>query len=92
MHPPFIIVGNSGDEKVLSQENMGPATIEREGRRIRRMIVANRSASTVEISASAVTRVTEKTATNRLFEGQCRVRCPVAFMTLTPNHCYLRLQ
>lgn len=74
MYPPFIIVGNSGDEKILSQEYMCPTTIERAGRCIRRMTRANRTASAAEIPASAVTRITEKTVTSQLLEGQLRDR------------------
>ena len=68
------------------------ATTARDDRRIRRMAVANRTASAAEITASVGSRVTRRTVTNRCLEGQLRARRPVAFLPLTPNHCHLRLQ
>lgn len=65
-------------------------TTEREDRRVRRMAVANRTASAAEIRAAVGTTVTQRTVTNRLLQGQLRARRPVACIPLTPNHCRLR--
>ncbi|GBM96407.1 hypothetical protein AVEN_24713-1 [Araneus ventricosus] len=62
----------------------------REDRRVRRMAVAHRTASTVEIRAAVGPLVTQRTVTNRLLQGQLRARCPVACILLTPNHGCLR--
>lgn len=57
------------------------ATTEREVRRIRCMAVAHRTASAAEVKAFVDPRVTQQTVTNRLFEGQLRVRRPVLVHT-----------
>ncbi|GBM50393.1 hypothetical protein AVEN_97216-1 [Araneus ventricosus] len=65
-------------------------TTEREDRRVRRIAVANRTASAAEIRAAVGTTETQRTVTNRLLQGKPRARLPVACIPLTPNHCRLR--
>ena len=65
---------------------------EREDRCIRRMAVADRTASAAAITASVGPKGTQRTLRNRLLEEQLRARRPVAFIPLTPNHCHLRRQ
>ncbi|GBN07516.1 hypothetical protein AVEN_252891-1 [Araneus ventricosus] len=85
MYPLCMIVGSSGQGKVLPQEDrVAGGTTEREDRRVRLMAVAHRTASAVEIRAAVGTTVTQLTVTNRLFRGQLRVRRPVACIPLTP--------
>ncbi|GBO00403.1 hypothetical protein AVEN_36726-1 [Araneus ventricosus] len=54
------------------------------------MAMAHQSASAAEIRAAVGTTVAQRTVTNRLPQGQLRARCPVACITLNPNHCRLR--
>ncbi|GFW08606.1 transposable element Tc1 transposase [Trichonephila clavipes] len=55
------------------------------------MAVAHSIVSVVEIRAAVGTIVTQRTVRNRLLQGQLRARHPVACISLTPNHCHLRL-
>ncbi|GBN66271.1 hypothetical protein AVEN_232778-1 [Araneus ventricosus] len=89
IYPLCMIVGRSGQGKVLPQEDRVPGgTTEREDRRVRLMAVEHRTASAAEIRAAVGTTVTQRTVTNRLFQGQLRVRRPVGIpcIPLTPNH------
>ncbi|GBM76784.1 hypothetical protein AVEN_48255-1 [Araneus ventricosus] len=90
MYPLCMIVGSSGQGKVMSQEDRIPGTTEGENHRVRRMAVAHPTASTAEIRAAVGTTVTQRTVTNRLLQGQLRDRRPVACIPLTPQHCRLR--
>ncbi|GBM16360.1 hypothetical protein AVEN_28320-1 [Araneus ventricosus] len=94
MYPLCMIVGSSGQGKVLPQEDRVPgghvALLRGKNRRVRRMAVGHRTASTAEIRAAVGTTVTQRTVTNRLFPGQLRVRCTVACIPLSPNHCRLQ--
>ncbi|GBL96135.1 hypothetical protein AVEN_104359-1 [Araneus ventricosus] len=94
MYPLCMIVGSSGQGKVLPQEDRVPgghvALLRGEDRRVRRMAVAHRTASVVEFRAAVDTTVTQRTVTNRLLQGQLRARRPVTCIPLTPNHCRLR--
>ncbi|GBO24776.1 hypothetical protein AVEN_88794-1 [Araneus ventricosus] len=65
-------------------------TTERKDRRVQRMAVAHRTASAAEIRAAVGATVTQRTVTNRLLQGQLRVRRPVACIPQTQNHCRLR--
>ena len=67
-------------------------TIERENRRIRSTAVTHRTASAANIRAAVGTTVTQRTARNRLLEGQLRAGLPVACIPLTPSHSRLWLQ
>ncbi|GBN33851.1 hypothetical protein AVEN_141982-1 [Araneus ventricosus] len=54
------------------------------------MAVAHRTASAAEIRAAVGTTVAQRTARNRLLQGQLRARRPVSCILLTPNHCRSR--
>ena len=64
-------------------------TAEREDRRIRCTAVTHRTASAANIRAAVSTTVTQRTARNRLLEGQLRAGLPVARNPLTPSHSRL---
>ncbi|GBM19608.1 hypothetical protein AVEN_107286-1 [Araneus ventricosus] len=65
-------------------------TTERGDRLFRRMAVTHRTASAAETRAAVGATVTQRSATNRLLQGQLRARRRVACIPLTPNHCRLR--
>ncbi|GBM71249.1 hypothetical protein AVEN_130473-1 [Araneus ventricosus] len=54
------------------------------------MAVAYRTESAAEIRAAVGTKVTQRTVTTRLLQGQLRARRLVARIPLTPDHCRLR--
>ncbi|GBM84571.1 hypothetical protein AVEN_33845-1 [Araneus ventricosus] len=54
------------------------------------MAVAHHTASAADIRAAVGTKVTQRTVTNRLLQGQLRARSPVECIPLTSNHCHLR--
>ncbi|GBN23883.1 hypothetical protein AVEN_145391-1 [Araneus ventricosus] len=88
MYPLCMIVGSSCQRKVLPQGDRVPSgTTEREERCVRCMAVAHRTASAAEIRVAVGTTVTQLIVTNRLLQGQFRVRRPVMCIPLTPNHC-----
>ncbi|GBN76927.1 hypothetical protein AVEN_200071-1 [Araneus ventricosus] len=65
-------------------------TAEREDRRVRRLSVAHRTASSAEFRAAVGNTVTQRTVTNHLLQGQLGAIRPVACILLTSNHCRLR--
>ncbi|GBM03329.1 hypothetical protein AVEN_256879-1 [Araneus ventricosus] len=91
MYPLCMIVGSSGQGKVLPQEDRVPGGhVALLRGKIQRMAVAHRTASATKIRAAVGTTVTLRTVTNLLLQGQPRDRHPVACIPLTPNHYRLR--
>ncbi len=71
----------------------GPSrrTDERQDRRIRRMALATRSATSAQIRSVVTPHVTARTVRNRLLESGLRSRVPLQCLPLTPAHCRERL-